>query len=236
MSFRLATCHDFINLEKEHDRSLPSTDSCHTWGLKQLGKRFVLDQIVQLSPHSILEIGGGTDISISTLSKNTDYWMIDDGSRYPNADEYNAFKERWGDVKLVNGLMGGFKKELPEAYFDFTFSISALEHTPREQKSIEDVCRDIYRITKSGGCSFHTIDIVPCDPIANWYKDAFVRAGFSFIEEPRELKWDVGNIDQQIFLESFQVEWNFYQKSLRDRGASIKWHHFGSVLVGLRKP
>lgn len=109
MCFRLATCHDFINLEKSHAGSLSSNDSCHTWGLKQLGKRFILDRIIHLSPHSVLEIGGGTDITLSKLCINTDYWMIDDGTLYPDPDQYKTLKERWSNVKLINGLMGDFK-------------------------------------------------------------------------------------------------------------------------------
>ncbi|MBK8551292.1 MAG: methyltransferase domain-containing protein [Ignavibacteria bacterium] len=50
-------------------------------------------------------------------------------------------------------------KELPEKYFDFVFSISALEHVPlSDERVFEEIVKDIDRLLKPGGLSMHCID------------------------------------------------------------------------------
>jgi hypothetical protein len=63
---------------------------------------------------------------------------------------------------------------IPDAFFNATFSCSVIEHVgqaeanydcmptenpPQEQETIRDrFCRELYRITKPGGLTFHTVD------------------------------------------------------------------------------
>ena len=49
-------------------------------------------------------------------------------------------------------------RELPDHYFDFVFSVSALEHTPDDHSVRVNVLKDINRILKPGCPSLHCFD------------------------------------------------------------------------------
>jgi ubiquinone/menaquinone biosynthesis C-methylase UbiE len=54
--------------------------------------------------------------------------------------------------------VGSFNPQLPDHYFDFVFSVSALEHTPEDQAVRVNVLEDITRILKPGCPSLHCFD------------------------------------------------------------------------------
>jgi tetratricopeptide (TPR) repeat protein len=62
--------------------------------------------------------------------------------------------------RLVEAYMGEFTEELPGHYFDFIFSISALEHVGDDKKTFQNICLDIDRVLKPGDYSLHCFDVV----------------------------------------------------------------------------
>jgi glycosyltransferase involved in cell wall biosynthesis/Flp pilus assembly protein TadD/ubiquinone/menaquinone biosynthesis C-methylase UbiE len=104
----------------------------------------------------ILEIGGGNSRVLNALKDEYECWNIDklegrgDGPTRVDAKGY----------RLVKAYMGEFSHELPDRYFDFVFSISALEHVGSEEQTYRNICADIERILKPGGYSLHCFDIL----------------------------------------------------------------------------
>jgi len=62
--------------------------------------------------------------------------------------------------KIVFDYMGNFNNELPDASFDFVFSISALEHTPENISVFDNIVKDINRVMKPGSYSLHLFDVI----------------------------------------------------------------------------
>lgn len=111
----------------------------------------------------ILDVGGGANSRILNYFKD-DYecWNVDklEGvgtrGRTTELSKINVAYHR-----LIHDYIGNFNKDLPDNYFDFVFSISALEHTPSEDKEFLEAIRDdINRVLKPGGYSLHCFDVV----------------------------------------------------------------------------
>jgi glycosyltransferase involved in cell wall biosynthesis/ADP-heptose:LPS heptosyltransferase/tetratricopeptide (TPR) repeat protein/ubiquinone/menaquinone biosynthesis C-methylase UbiE len=105
----------------------------------------------------ILDIGGGDSRILKHLKDEYECWNLDkleglgNGPVGVNSTGY----------RLVRDYIGNFNKELPDGYFDFVFSISALEHVPDDnQDYLRNIRDDIERILKPGGYSLHCFDIV----------------------------------------------------------------------------
>lgn len=67
---------------------------------------------------------------------------------------------RQAGYRLVQDYMGSFNVELPAEYFDFVFSISALEHTPEDPALHSKILEDMNRVLKPDGFSLHLFDVV----------------------------------------------------------------------------
>lgn len=105
----------------------------------------------------ILEVGGGLSRILSHLKDDYECWNADkfegvgNGPLAPETEDY----------RLVLDYVGNFNPELPDNYFDFVFSISALEHVPRDDRQFhKNVIDDINRVLKPGGYSLHALDFV----------------------------------------------------------------------------
>jgi SAM-dependent methyltransferase len=158
--FRYATCNDLIQLKARYPGyCFPERDASasNAWGLKAMGRLFCVDKILQLRPKKILEVGGGsTTFFDEHFGTATEYWMIDNGAFDP-WNRFNEVLKKRQNTHFVRGLLGEFKSELPDSYFDLVFSVSVLEHVPTERKG--DVYRDMFRILGPGGFIVHSIDI-----------------------------------------------------------------------------
>jgi glycosyltransferase involved in cell wall biosynthesis/ubiquinone/menaquinone biosynthesis C-methylase UbiE len=115
---------------------------------------FILENIPKDS--KILEVGGGDSRVLKAIMNDYECWNIDkleglgNGLTSVNATGY----------RLVEAYMGEFTEELPGHYFDFIFSISALEHVGDDKKTFQNICLDIDRVLKPGGYSLHCFDVV----------------------------------------------------------------------------
>jgi ubiquinone/menaquinone biosynthesis C-methylase UbiE len=116
---------------------------------------FIEDNVLPGS--RILDVGGGHSRLLRHLAPHYECWLI---------DEFNGMGNGPKDVKpegyrVVKGLMGQFLREsLPDDSFDLVFSVSALEHCPRDAETVRAVIEDLDRVTKPGGMNVHCLDAV----------------------------------------------------------------------------
>jgi len=105
----------------------------------------------------ILEIGGGNSRIIRHFCTTYECWNIDKLKECGNGPTEIPIL----GFRLVKDYIGNFNNELPDNYFDFVFSISALEHVPDNNAVLFDnINRDMSRVLKRGGLSLHCFDIV----------------------------------------------------------------------------
>jgi glycosyltransferase involved in cell wall biosynthesis/radical SAM superfamily enzyme YgiQ (UPF0313 family)/ADP-heptose:LPS heptosyltransferase/ubiquinone/menaquinone biosynthesis C-methylase UbiE len=105
----------------------------------------------------ILDIGGGNSRILKHLKNEYECWNLD---KLEGRGSGPASIDSTG-YRLVKDYIGNFNKELPDNYFDFVFSISALEHVPDDNPDyLGNIRDDIERILKPGGYSLHCFDVV----------------------------------------------------------------------------
>jgi SAM-dependent methyltransferase len=111
---------------------------------------------LQLPKNSrILEIGGGQSRILTYFSDSFECWNLD---KLEGIGTGPTLIDIPGS-HLVRDYIGNFSKALPDYYFDFVFSISALEHVPHDDPRLfDDIYRDINRTLKSGRYSLHLLD------------------------------------------------------------------------------
>lgn len=104
----------------------------------------------------ILEIGGGDSRVLKYFSKDYECWNADKCEGLGNG----PIQFTSSDYRIVYDYVGSFNRELPDHYFDFIFSISALEHTPEDQLVRTNVLQDLQRMLKPGHLSLHCFDAI----------------------------------------------------------------------------
>lgn len=208
--FRLATLNDMIDLVAW--RMQEEATVAGPWGLKAFGNLLCERYIETQQPQAVLEIGVGFNSRFHDLLPETvDYWTIDSDGFY-DLDAFQAGVERRHRATHVNGLMGESLAALPEDFFDFVFSISALEHSNSE--TAPAICQDMFRVTKPGGYSVHTIDTpvhqrhLRMEP---WHS-AFLESGFTFIEEPDLTSESRGIDGLAVLVEPLDVQVTYYRQ------------------------
>lgn len=106
----------------------------------------------------LLEIGGGQSRILNIFKDRYECWNLDkfEGvGNGPKGKPASSIGYTW-----VEAYAGEFHKDLPDGYFDLVFSISVLEHIPRDNKIYDDIIADCNRVLKSGAYSIHLLDIV----------------------------------------------------------------------------
>ncbi|GAI29988.1 unnamed protein product, partial [marine sediment metagenome] len=78
----------------------------------------------------ILDIGGGKSRILNYFKNNYECWNLDKLEGLGNGPVAVGSE----GCRLVKDYIGCFNKELPDNYFDFVFSISALEHVPEDDE------------------------------------------------------------------------------------------------------
>ncbi len=108
----------------------------------------------------ILEVGGGNSRVLAYFQKEYECWNVDklEGLGYGPLSLNRSYLN---EVKLVEDYMGNFNQELPKHYFDFVFSLAALEVLPEDDHLLfENIIADIERVLKPGRFSLHCMNIV----------------------------------------------------------------------------
>ena len=134
----------------------------NSWGLKRYDDLLVFSFIKEMIPpgSKLLDIGGGKSRIIRYFKYQYECWNIDklaglgQGPIGPTSIDTTGYR-------LVRDYIGNFNPELPPNYFDFVFSISALEHVPGSNPQVlENILTDINRVLKPGCYSLHCFDSV----------------------------------------------------------------------------
>lgn len=251
--FKLAMNKDIIELKAQHrDHWLTEEDYAMNkvrdpnwtytedlqWGLKQLGNLFCWDQILQHGGSKILEVGAGFDLSFDRrLGEEKEFWIADSTGFY--AIELIEEANRRRGAKFVDTLLGLFNEDLPDDYFDVVFSVSVLEHGTNE--NFPFVCKDMYRVLKSGGICVHSIDVMACytEAQGNLYYNTLCNAGFQIDGGLGEIRWLISpDGGMSIFTEPLSTVFTYY------RGPSAEpWNNpampqspFGTFLIVAKKP
>lgn len=113
----------------------------------------------------ILEVGGGDSRVLKHLSQAHECWNIDRSEGLGNGPV--AFTSQ--QFRMVYDYFGSGSPELPDAYFDAIFSISALEHMPEDQAVWEGFLADTHRVLKPGGFCVHLFDVVLNRPYGHFF-------------------------------------------------------------------
>ena len=132
--------HEFTFSKSSHFqnfRLLPTyrRQTLATCDLKVYQDLFVYTFILENIPKGakILELGGGDSRIIDCLKDDYEFWNLDKIEGQGHGPKRAAKAQGF---KLVRDYIGNFSTELPEQYFDFVYSISAMEHFSTEKVSL----------------------------------------------------------------------------------------------------
>jgi len=129
------------------------------WGLKRYDDLLVFSFIKEMIPpgSKLLDIGGGKSRIIRYFKNQYECWNID---KLEGLGQGPISIDTTG-YRLVRDYIGNFNPELPPNYFDFVFSISALEHVPGSNPQLlENILTDINRVLKPRCYSLHCFDSI----------------------------------------------------------------------------
>src|ERR1700730_4104807 len=112
----------------------------------------------------ILEIGGGDSRILKYFSTDYECWNADKCEGMGNGPTQFASAH----YRIVYDYLGSFSQELPDAYFDLVFSISAIEQTAEAPAVRVNLLEDLNRVLKPGCLSFHCFDAVLHTASKSW--------------------------------------------------------------------
>lgn len=128
--------------------------------LKDIQDAFVLSALDGAKRLKILELGGGRSRVLPVLSRGNECWNVD---KFEGEGGGPVRVSRPRNVRIVRDYMGNFNGEIPDDYFDYVISISAVEHIPGA--NFADAMRDCHRVLKPGGIMLHAIDVYLFDAL-----------------------------------------------------------------------
>lgn len=126
--------------------------------LKRYQDALILTFITANIPNGarILEVGGGNSRILEHLKNKYECWNVDKFEGIGSGPK----EAKKAGYRIVLDYMGNCNPTLQDDYFDFVFSISALEHTPEDPALHARILMDINRVLKPGGFSLHLFDVV----------------------------------------------------------------------------
>jgi glycosyltransferase involved in cell wall biosynthesis len=130
--------------------------------LKDSQRPWTLKALLSLVPRGgrVLEIGAGEPLVADLLDRmGYEVWVVDPYDGTGNGPvEYERFRQECPNLRFVRVLFGEQLLSAPPSGFDCIYSISVLEHVPREL--LGGVFRGMKKYLRSGGWSIHTVDHV----------------------------------------------------------------------------
>jgi len=127
---------------------------------------------------ALLDVGGGDSRICQFYHTLHECWNIDKFQGIGNGPKTAPTVP----YRLVQDYMGNFNPELPDNYFDFVFSVSALEHVPVDETVFKNIIDDINRVLKPGGYSMHLFDIVKSNQDETCWMNPFVKYIFEHVK------------------------------------------------------
>lgn len=244
--FRIGTCHDLIDgLERAHARSVPLPE--RHWGLKLLGYAWVADVLHDANRFGrVLEAGVGYgDVMYRAFGGDGDarapdreLWTIDNSAFY-TPERVAQGRSARAHCTDIDGLLGQHIPDLPDEGFDGVCSISALEHAPLE--TIPDVCADLWRITRPGGLSVHTLDFAfdEIDRTMQPWLENLRGVGFEIADAAVDLTHGLADAtgDAYLFEPAETVVRNWCKRNIGDGKPPVRFKtRHAAVLVVAKKP
>jgi len=250
--YRLARVFDLIDYRCRYPEFLfePEdfvTPSCEVatsvspmsrYTIKQVGSFFCSHHLKQRETGRILEVGGGfSQYFARRFGKQFDYWMIDQPGFY-DKKRFDTGLALRPPHTFVEGLVGENRPELPDKHFDVSLSVSVLEHV--EYKDIGMVAEDMFRITKPGGWSVHSIDVTPETTRTRGQKwlDCFTRSGFVVGDVNLEWSFNTPPYEEELLLEPLQsVYESFGPKDAKNfEKPLIRPYYYSTILAFCKRP
>lgn len=130
----------------------------------------------------ILEVGGGDSRVLKFFARDYECWNADKCEGLGNG----PIKFTSPHYRIVYDYVGSFNPELPDNYFDFVFSISALEHTPEDQAIRVNVLKDINRVLKPGSSTLHCFDAILRPAGKSWVNGL---VPYLYANAPLQTRW-----------------------------------------------
>ena len=154
--------------------------------LKSIQDSFILGCLSDVENCKIAEIGGGDSRVLWKLKEKNECWNID---KFEGAGQGPKSAKQEDGIIIAKTFMGDFSNEIPDKFFDYVFSISVLEHVL--ENDLDNCFKDIERILKPSGKTFHAIDCYLGDSISenpSWmrYLDAVSKScnSLKLLQEP----------------------------------------------------
>ena len=108
----------------------------------------------------ILEVGGGNSRVLAYYQHEYECWNIDKLEGFGNGPT-SLNRNSLPKVTLIRDYIGNFNQGLPDEYFDFVFSLSALELNVDCDDSLYDkIIDDLQRVLKPNQYSLHCLNVV----------------------------------------------------------------------------
>lgn len=153
----VATVKDFCD---SWDHMHPLASISHD--LKDVQRPWMIKAVLGSVPTGgrLCEIGAGEPFVADFLSKcGYEITIVDpyDGSGH-GPTEFETYSAAYPNIRFVRANFGRELSALSDRYFDAIYSISVLEHVPRND--VTSLCQGIKRYCKFGGVSIHAIDHV----------------------------------------------------------------------------
>ena len=176
----------------------------------------------------ILEVGGGDSRILKFFSSEYECWNADKCEGLGNG----PVKFTSPHYRIVYDYVGSFNPELPDSYFDFVFSISALEHTPEDETIRVNVLKDMNRVLKPGCPSFHCFDSILRQNGKSWvnglipylYANAPLQTKFAPLAEI-EANPDTYAMSRQAYEANWQpITKDSYETFGRAFSINLLWH------------
>ncbi|MHC1791858.1 glycosyltransferase [Solidesulfovibrio sp.] len=109
----------------------------------------------------LLDVGGGRSRVLAALAPEYECWCID---AFEGAGGGATTLPAGYGYKIIVGSMGQGNAALPDAYFDFVFSISVLEPgLAQPESALRAIFDDIRRVSRPSAYTLHCIDSVRRD-------------------------------------------------------------------------
>jgi hypothetical protein len=222
--YRLARVHDLIDARCRNPQDLftqedfvrrddkpVAVDASSHYSIKQMGSFFCAQHLRDRGPGAVLEAGAGfSPFFARRFAPEWEYWAIDDVGFY-DEELLRRGRDARPPHKFIEGLLGSRSEGLPDSFFDVVFSVSVLEHVPYGE--IYDVCRDMRRVTKTGGLSVHSIDVTPETSLTRGQRwlHGMLGAGFELVGEVGLDWWQVHvAYERQPLLEPLPIVYEVY--------------------------
>jgi len=242
--YRLGTSEDLWACSERYPEIFQVAFKHHS--LKPLGHATVCEYIrrefiIADKNYSVLEIGHGASSPFFAIFGSSDKihcYGIDDNDKdnTVSISALNKLRGSYPNVTFYSGYLGeNSSNNLPSNFFDLVFSVSVVEHIPKEH--LQSFHKEVLRILKPNGLQIHSYDR-PWGGDVKLMKRTIENVGFEWLEAPQpdnDEFWRLETIElaRIVFEHPYNVMEKFMHLTPREGRRLYNWV---TLLVGARKP